>query len=166
MNVGASTTLEKSFCGLIGEQLEFLGEEENFFEGSIAYKSSKKGGFSVNSPSNKLSYNLENLNYLPRHIKSLDFSYDQHFLDDNIANMNFIYEKNSFITENFNDLMTIRRRKRRKFATEEERRVARILKNRRTAEESRQRRIQKMRTLENFASISEEREKRFKEVKA
>ena len=59
--------------------------------------------------------------------------------------------------------MTIRRRKRRKFATEEERRVARILKNRRTAEESRQRRIQKMKTLENFVSNSVEREKRFKD---
>jgi len=60
-------------------------------------------------------------------------------------------------------LTTIRRRKRRKFASEEERRVARILKNRRTAEESRQRRIQRMRTLENFVSISEERERKFKE---
>lgn len=69
---------------------------------------------------------------------------------------------------NFNSLVTShplsnKRRKRRKFASEEERRIARILKNRRTAEESRQRRIQKMKNLENFAMISGEREKKLRE---
>ena len=71
-------------------------------------------------------------------------------------------EKQNFISTNFCNLINIRRR-RRKFASEEERRVARILKNRRTAEESRQRRIQKMKTLENFVLVSEEREKNSKE---
>ena len=77
--------------------------------------------------------------------------------------MDFICDKDDFLANEYPGLVTIRRRKRRKFASEEERRVARILKNRRTAEESRQRRIHKMKTLENFVSISEERERKFKE---
>lgn len=56
-----------------------------------------------------------------------------------------------------------KRRRRRRFTSDEERKVARILKNRRTAEESRQRRIQKMKDLENFAANSEEREKKLRE---
>mmetsp|Transcript_38953 Transcript_38953/g.97538 ORF Transcript_38953/g.97538 Transcript_38953/m.97538 type:complete len:206 (-) Transcript_38953:1013-1630(-) len=56
-----------------------------------------------------------------------------------------------------------KRRKRRNFTTDEERRIARILKNRRTAEESRQRRIQKMKDLENFAASLDEREKKLRE---
>lgn len=155
--------LEKSFCGLIREQPQFLGEENSFYESLNIFKFSKKNSQSSNPSFNKSECNLENLNHFPRDVKSIEYSFDQYFLQDSIASMNFICEKSAFISENFNDLITIRRRKRRKFATEEERRIARILKNRRTAEESRQRRIQKMRTLENFVSISEEREKKNKE---
>ncbi|ABW98081.1 hypothetical protein HAN_2g257 (nucleomorph) [Hemiselmis andersenii] len=56
-----------------------------------------------------------------------------------------------------------KRRKRRNFTNDEERRIARILKNRRTAEESRQRRIQKMKDLENFAASLDQREKKLRE---
>lgn len=50
------------------------------------------------------------------------------------------------------------RRRRRSFVTEEERKQARIMKNRRTAEESRQRRVRKMADLEVEAKTNRERE--------
>jgi hypothetical protein len=56
-----------------------------------------------------------------------------------------------------------KRRKRRKFNTDGERKFARLLKNRRTAEESRQRRIQKMKELESYTSVCQERENQLKE---
>mmetsp|Transcript_619 Transcript_619/g.1113 ORF Transcript_619/g.1113 Transcript_619/m.1113 type:complete len:219 (+) Transcript_619:64-720(+) len=49
------------------------------------------------------------------------------------------------------------------YASEEERRKARLLKNRRTAEESRQRRLQKMKELEAENAGFVEREKKLKE---
>uniref|UniRef100_A0A7S1TI31 BZIP domain-containing protein n=1 Tax=Compsopogon caeruleus TaxID=31354 RepID=A0A7S1TI31_9RHOD len=54
------------------------------------------------------------------------------------------------------------KRKRNIYSTEEERRMARILKNRRTAEESRQRRLQKMKELEALAAGADEREKKLR----
>jgi hypothetical protein len=49
------------------------------------------------------------------------------------------------------------RKKRRQYKTEEERRNARIIKNRRTAEESRQRRLRRMHELEESAKLNAER---------
>jgi hypothetical protein len=74
-------------------------------------------------------------------------------------------EKNleQFINLRSENLFINKRRRRRKFLTDDERRMARILKNRRTAEESRQRRIQKMKQLENLVISYEEREKKLKE---
>lgn len=68
-----------------------------------------------------------------------------------------------FLNSSIDESSTGKRRKRRKFTTDEERRIARILKNRRTAEESRQRRIQKMKDLENFAAGFDEKEKKLRE---
>jgi len=112
---------------------------------------------------NKRLADGDNLNFSFKNSRQIGFHCNQLLYETGVSGIDFLSEKNRFKATNFNDLMTIRRRKRRKFATEEERRVARILKNRRTAEESRQRRIQKMKTLENFVSNSEEREKRFKD---
>jgi hypothetical protein len=77
----------------------------------------------------------------------------------------YLIEKpnDSIIASNFGMFSHGKRRRRRKFNTDEERRIARILKNRRTAEESRQRRIQKMKDLEIFAASFEEREKKLRE---
>mmetsp|Transcript_6600 Transcript_6600/g.19991 ORF Transcript_6600/g.19991 Transcript_6600/m.19991 type:complete len:231 (+) Transcript_6600:84-776(+) len=50
-------------------------------------------------------------------------------------------------------------KRRRIYQTDEERRMARILKNRRTAEESRQRRVQRMKELEADNANAQEREK-------
>lgn len=55
------------------------------------------------------------------------------------------------------------KKKRRTYNTEEERRKARILKNRRTAEESRQRRMKKMKELEEYAETAAMREKKLQE---
>ncbi|GJQ09670.1 hypothetical protein GpartN1_g1461.t1 [Galdieria partita] len=55
------------------------------------------------------------------------------------------------------------RRKRTMYATEEERRMARILKNRRTAEESRLRRIQRIQELQNILIESQQREEKLNE---
>ncbi|CDF38844.1 unnamed protein product [Chondrus crispus] len=55
------------------------------------------------------------------------------------------------------------KKKRRTYNTEEERRKARILKNRRTAEESRQRRMKKMKDLEDYAETAAIREKKLQE---
>eukprot|EP00871_Galdieria_phlegrea_P004077 jgi/Galph1/4670/GphlegSOOS_G3402.1 len=55
------------------------------------------------------------------------------------------------------------RRKRNTYATEEERRIARILKNRRTAEESRLRRIQRIQELQDILLRSQERERKLNE---
>lgn len=57
----------------------------------------------------------------------------------------------------------VAKRKRRQYASEEERRTARILKNRRTAEESRQRRLKKMKDLEEYAKGAAEREQALRE---
>lgn len=54
-------------------------------------------------------------------------------------------------------------RKRRVYATEEERRMARILKNRRTAEASRLRRIQKIQELQNILMEFQQREEKLNE---
>ncbi|CAN8064126.1 unnamed protein product [Agarophyton chilense] len=51
------------------------------------------------------------------------------------------------------------KKKRKTYSTEEERRQARILKNRRTAEESRQRRLKRMKELEDIAAKAETRER-------
>lgn len=78
---------------------------------------------------------------------------------------NFISNKasNHYLNSSMEENSIGKRRKRRKFTTDEERRIARILKNRRTAEESRQRRIQKMKDLENFAASFDEKEKKLRE---
>jgi len=55
------------------------------------------------------------------------------------------------------------RRKRTTYATEEERRIARIMKNRRTAEESRLRRIQRIQELQNILIESQQREEKLNE---
>lgn len=55
------------------------------------------------------------------------------------------------------------KKKRKTYSTEEERRKARILKNRRTAEESRQRRMKRMKELEEFVASSAIREKELQE---
>lgn len=164
----AHVALEKNFCVLIRYQKEFV-EVEDYFTKEFKidkireYNYQKKFNHSVNTKHNKMLNTPENLSFFPKNSRSTNFSYNQSPLENGFSNIEFIYEKDNFISTSFNDLLTIKRRKRRKFASEEERRVARILKNRRTAEESRQRRIQKMKTLENFVSISEEREKKFKE---
>lgn len=57
------------------------------------------------------------------------------------------------------------KRKRKQYSSEEERRTARILKNRRTAEESRQRRLKRMKELEDIAEGAAVREnKLMKEI--
>jgi hypothetical protein len=168
LTTNANVALEKNFCVLIRYQKEFT-EVEDYFTKEFKidkikdYKYPKKFNHSINTTLNKGGNTPENLNFLSKNFRSTNFSYHQSSLENSFSNIEFIYEKDNFISTNFNELITIRRRKRRKFASEEERRVARILKNRRTAEESRQRRIHKMKTLENFVSISEEREKKFKE---
>nr|UXY87172.1 bZIP transcription factor 17 [Cryptomonas sp.] len=75
------------------------------------------------------------------------------------------YEKNINHCIEINDKSSFsaKRRIRRKFLNEDERMIARVLKNRRTAEESRQRRIQKMKQLENFVVNSEERERKLRD---
>jgi len=83
----------------------------------------------------------------------------QNFLNLNNDEKNF----DQFSELIVNSAFCTKRRRRRKFLTDDERRIARILKNRRTAEESRQRRIQKMKQLENFAISSEERERKLRE---
>lgn len=55
------------------------------------------------------------------------------------------------------------KKKRKTYNTEEERRKARILKNRRTAEESRQRRMKRMKELEEYVASSAIREKELQE---
>lgn len=55
------------------------------------------------------------------------------------------------------------KKKRKTYNTEEERRKARILKNRRTAEESRQRRMKRMKELEEYVASSAIREKDLQE---
>jgi hypothetical protein len=83
---------------------------------------------------------------------------------ENFLNLNDA-EKNldQFLDLSVNNTFSGKRRRRRKFLTDDERRIARILKNRRTAEESRQRRIQKMKQLEGFVILSEERERKLRE---
>lgn len=56
------------------------------------------------------------------------------------------------------------KRKRRQYKTEEERKKARILKNRRTAEESRQRRLKRMKELETIESSAKADRERFEEM--
>jgi len=160
--------LEKNFCVLQRKQTEFFFNEiysndELKDEIYTEYNYPKNINYPNINPLNIRSDEFENLNFLTTSSKSVNLSYNQQLLENCINDIDFVYGKNNYLTADFNDLTTIRRRKRRKFASEEERRVARILKNRRTAEESRQRRIQRMRTLENFVSISEERERKFKE---
>merc|ERR1712216_927298 len=89
---------------------------------------------------NKRLADGDNLNFSFKNSRQIGFHCNQLLYETGVSGIDFLSEKNHFKETNFNDLMTIRKRK--KFATEEERRVARILKNRRTAEESRQRRIQ------------------------
>mmetsp|Transcript_1103 Transcript_1103/g.2416 ORF Transcript_1103/g.2416 Transcript_1103/m.2416 type:complete len:198 (-) Transcript_1103:2943-3536(-) len=81
----------------------------------------------------------------------------------NLEEMEINKTVNNFGPLQNHHILSNKRRKRRKFSSEEERRVARILKNRRTAEESRQRKIQRMKNLENFAITSGEREKKLRE---
>lgn len=56
------------------------------------------------------------------------------------------------------------KKKRRQYKSEEERRMARILKNRRTAEESRQRRLKRVKELEEFVDLHSARESKREEV--
>jgi len=88
------------------------------------------------------------------------FYYYKHLLavKKNSVHKNLIY----FANLNTQKLLFEKRRKRRKFSNDEERRIARILKNRRTAEESRQRKIQKMKELENFVLFLEGEERKKK----
>jgi len=84
----------------------------------------------------------------------------------------FLQEKEVFSNTKplfpFSDIQTIgnfKRRKRRTFVNDDERRIARIMKNRRTAEESRQRRIRRMKSLEDLAAESDFKEdKLFEEI--
>jgi hypothetical protein len=84
----------------------------------------------------------------------------------------FLQEKELFSNTKplfpFSDIQNpgnFKRRKRRTFANDDERRIARIMKNRRTAEESRQRRIRRMKSLEDLAAESDFKEdKLFEEI--
>lgn len=161
--------LEKNFCILMKQYKGFLENEiylpdEENRNDLNPFKSNNQ--LKSNSSKNLIEKEKINWgdseNFFLKENKSLDFSNSQLSFENNHINTGLVKEKQNFISTNFCNLINIRRR-RRKFASEEERRVARILKNRRTAEESRQRRIQKMKTLENFVLVSEEREKNSKE---
>ncbi|AAK39829.1 hypothetical protein (nucleomorph) [Guillardia theta] len=100
-------------------------------------------------------------------LKFIDnFSFNSGLFSFQFNIFNLFYNKTeiefSEIGTFYETFLSQKRRKRRKFANEEERRIARILKNRKTAEESRQRRIRKMKILESFVIISQEREKRLR----
>ena len=160
--------LEKNICILLehypkSSQKEVLQQLNPFYGIFEEFGNSKKFNSLFNQNFSKKKYYYDRLNLFFKNSKLINVSQNQKLPATEPSRINFISERNDFSQTNFHDLITIRRRKRRKFSSEEERRVARILKNRRTAEESRQRRIHKMRTLENFVSVSEEREKRFKE---
>jgi len=92
-----------------------------------------------------------------------DFNFFSFGQNDNFRAIGNTKPIHLFINSSIDENLTGKRRKRRKFTTDEERRIARILKNRRTAEESRQRRIQKMKDLENFAASFDEKEKKLRE---
>jgi hypothetical protein len=161
-------TIEKNFCVFLRKDTDYLGNENYFLENLNNTRIeeqifSKKTNFPRNFTATIKRNYFGDLNFLSETPEITNLPYNFYTSNDDIDCMDFICGKNNFIPPDFSDMVTIRRRKRRKFASEEERRVARILKNRRTAEESRQRRIQKMRTLENFVSVSEEREKMIKE---
>lgn len=161
-------TIEKNFCVFLKNNTDYLGNENYFLENvnntRIDDQSfSKKLNFPKNFTTTIKRNYFGDLNFFNDIPEITDLPYNFYTSNHDIDCMDFICGKNNFIPPDFSDMATIRRRKRRKFASEEERRVARILKNRRTAEESRQRRIQKMKTLENFVSVSEEREKIIKE---
>ena len=145
-------TIEKNFCVFLKNITRI--DDQSF---------SKKLNFPKNFTTTIKRNYFGDLNFFNDIPEITDLPYNFYTSNHDIDCMDFICGKNNFIPPDFSDMVTIRRRKRRKFASEEERRVARILKNRRTAEESRQRRIQKMKTLENFVSVSEEREKIIKE---
>ena len=161
--------LEKNCCVLANYKKEYQNFEDFYFRDiNIDELRNLKYSIKINCYSNcsfdKKEEEAENLNFFSRNSCQINFPYNQHSFENDFSNMDFIYdENNNFILPDFDDFPTKRRRKRRKFESEEDRRMARILKNRRTAEESRQRRIQKMKSLENLVSISEEREKKFKE---
>jgi len=167
MSIINCLVFEKNFCILQKKNSDFFFDESFFHvEGDInilrEYKYSRLINYNSTIGMAERNEDCENLNLLTSNLIPINFSYNQQLLENCIKNINSSYELNTFLTTPLNDLNTTRR-KRRKFTSEEERRVARVLKNRRTAEESRQRRIQRMQTLENFVSISEEREKKFKE---
>ena len=155
--------IEKNFCFSFGILFSnFLKKDENL-EFTI-YKKIFYMKFIKNSK-------YTNIIYIERNIlnhKTIDFYWNSrnHFQYqtpyENFLNLN---EKHldHFLDLNINNSFSNKRRRRRKFLTDDERRIARILKNRRTAEESRQRRIQKMKQLESFVVLSEEREKKLRE---
>nr|UXY87662.1 bZIP transcription factor 17 [Cryptomonas curvata] len=155
--------IEKNFCLSHGISRLDSWKKENIFEFTIYTKIFHSKFF-------KNSKNI-NIIYIERNIsnyKTIDFYWSNrhHFQYqtqyENFLNLN---EKNleHFLDLNINNSFSTKRRRRRKFLTDDERRIARILKNRRTAEESRQRRIQKMKQLENYVILSEEREKKLRE---
>jgi|EP00802_Teleaulax_amphioxeia_P006906 hypothetical protein len=161
-------TIEKNFCVTPRNPSFFVENEDFFLKNLNSIKTEdqaffKRIDFTEISTETLTKNNLEELSFLSKSPEILEIPYNFHISDNDMNDMDFIWEKNNFISPDFGDIMENTRRKRRKFASEEERRIARILKNRRTAEESRQRRIHKMRTLENFVSLSEEREKMIKE---
>ncbi|AFP65226.1 hypothetical protein CMESO_23 (nucleomorph) [Chroomonas mesostigmatica CCMP1168] len=87
------------------------------------------------------------------------------FLNQQSQDFNFSLGKQSDynLNDTTKEFFSGKRRTRRKFKTDGERKYARLLKNRRTAEESRQRRIQKMKELENYTANFEEIENKLKE---
>jgi len=92
-----------------------------------------------------------------------DFSFFTFGQQINSRNFSSAKSNDSYTHTTMDDIPIGKRRKRRKFTTDEERRIATILKNRRTAEVSRQRRMQKMKDLENFAATFDEKEKKLRE---
>ena len=121
------------------------------------YKNSKHTNI-VYVERNISSYKTIDLFYGNRNL----FQYQTHY--ENFVNLNDTEKSFDHFSELIvNNSFCTKRRRRRKFLTDDERRIARILKNRRTAEESRQRRIQKMKQLESFAILSEERERKLRD---
>jgi hypothetical protein len=155
--------IEKNFCFSYGISCLYYWKKDNDLEFAI-YKKIFHLKFNKDFKYTSIIYIERNIsNY-----KIIDFYWSNrnhfHFQTqyETFLNLN---EKHidHFLDLNMNNSFSTKRRRRRKFLTDDERRIARILKNRRTAEESRQRRIQKMKQLESFVVLSEEREKKLRE---
>ena len=160
---GSTLYFEKNISILWGSFLpDFNGEEYKNF--NLVYEDVIRKTENISTTMHSIYIEYPPFNFSIINLNSYLFGQNRPFFQEIFQNDKSFYfhEKNlfNFTGSEIQDTPNIKRRKRRSFANEDERRIARIMKNRRTAEESRQRRIKRMKSLEDLAAESDYREER------